>query len=105
MNWKLREARKARCWSQQEAAAEANVDTQTYARWEKGQQDPHPHNLDLLCKAFHMSAVDLGVGHLEGAIQEDEVILQSAQNGTVRTLTAEQVTYLVSLLRSGRDMK
>jgi len=38
----------------------AQVSALTYSRWEQGIQQPHPHNLDLLCKAFGMSPEKLG---------------------------------------------
>jgi transcriptional regulator with XRE-family HTH domain/tetratricopeptide (TPR) repeat protein len=69
MNLKLREARKARCWSQAEVAEKAQVDVQTYARWEKGKQQPHPHNQHLLCKAFNMSAEQLGLREYPNPVQ------------------------------------
>ncbi len=59
-NEKLRAARKQKHWSQERAAAEIKIDRKTYVRWEQGQHTPQPGTLDLACKAFGMSAEELG---------------------------------------------
>jgi transcriptional regulator with XRE-family HTH domain len=60
MNKELYTARKQNCWSQAVVSEMAQVSTLTYSRWEQGVQQPHPHNLDLLCKAFGKSPEELG---------------------------------------------
>lgn len=59
-NEKLRAARKQKRWSQERAAAEIKIDRKTYIRWEQGHHTPQPGTLDLACKAFGMSAEELG---------------------------------------------
>jgi transcriptional regulator with XRE-family HTH domain len=59
-NQKLQIARKERHWSQEQAAAAIGIDRKTYIRWEQGQSFPQPKLLDAACKAFGMSAADLG---------------------------------------------
>src|SRR5438067_1073223 len=59
-NEKLRAARIQRHWSQERAAAEIGIDRKTYVRWEQGQHTPQPGTLELVCKAFGMSAEELG---------------------------------------------
>ncbi len=60
INEKLLAARKQKRWSQERAAAEIQIDRKTYIRWEQGQHTPQPGTLDLVCKAFGMSAEELG---------------------------------------------
>ena len=64
VNEKLRGVRKLKRWSMQVASERIGVDRVTYSRWERGEQDPHPSTLDLLCRTFDMSPEDLGFGHL-----------------------------------------
>jgi len=59
-NEKLRIARQEKHWSQDRAAAEIGIDRKTYIRWENGQNYPQPGTLELACKAFGLSAEDLG---------------------------------------------
>ncbi len=59
-NDKLRMARKQRNWSQEQAAAAIRVERKTYIRWERGLNFPQPGTLDLACRAFGLSAAQLG---------------------------------------------
>jgi transcriptional regulator with XRE-family HTH domain len=59
-NQKLRQARKQRHWTQEQASARIGVAVGTYRRWESGTQLPHPSALALVCEAFNMSDCDLG---------------------------------------------
>lgn len=59
-NEKLRIARQEKHWSQDRAAAEIGIDRKTYIRWENGQNYPQPGTLGLMCRAFGLSAEDLG---------------------------------------------
>src|SRR5579875_203595 len=60
LNEKLRFARQKKHWSQNRAAAEIGIDRKTYIRWENGQNHPQPGTLELACKAFGLSAEELG---------------------------------------------
>ncbi|SRR6266487_4910628 len=57
---KLRRARKARGWTIEEAAEKVGVDWTTYSRWERGQQEPHPRNVETLERVFSTKAEELG---------------------------------------------
>ncbi len=59
-NQKLRQARKQRHWTQEQASARIGVAIGTYRRWESGTQLPHLSTLALVCEAFNMSDCDLG---------------------------------------------
>src|SRR5690348_18433442 len=59
-NVKLVQARVQQHWSQEQAAADIGVDRKTYNRWERGLSFPRPVLLDAACKAYGMSAEDLG---------------------------------------------
>src|SRR6266700_325723 len=72
-NSKLIQARMQRHWSQEQAATAINVDRKTYNRWERGLSFPRPILLDAACKAYGMSAEDLGFdAALEYAIAESQ---------------------------------
>ena len=61
INRKLQAARKAKCWSLEDAAREVRVSVATFCRWEHYQQMPHPSSMALLCKAFNVATPrDLG---------------------------------------------
>ena len=61
INRKLRDARKAKCWSLEDAAEAVGVCLQTYFRWEHRLQIPQPGSMALLCKAFGVTnPKDLG---------------------------------------------
>lgn len=61
INRKLRAARKAKCWSLEDAAREVGVSVTAFCRWEHYQQTPQPSSMALLCKAFGVaSPKDLG---------------------------------------------
>lgn len=60
-NRKLRAARKAKCWSLEEAAKEAGVSVASFHRWEHYLQTPHPSSMALLCRTFNVAnPKDLG---------------------------------------------
>lgn len=85
-NLKLQLARKQRSWSQEEAAAAVNVDRKTYIRWEKGQCFPQPKLLDAACKAFGLSAAELGFDSaFENAVVDSQARIPTAQGGLPRT--------------------
>src|SRR5215470_15546758 len=60
LNEKLRAARKHKRWSIETAAEEVGVSWVTYSRWERGEQQPHPTTLDMLCDTFGMPPGELG---------------------------------------------
>jgi transcriptional regulator with XRE-family HTH domain/predicted negative regulator of RcsB-dependent stress response len=60
LNQKLRAARKQRRWSIETAAEKVGVSWVTYSRWERGEQQPHPTTLDMLCDTFGMPPGELG---------------------------------------------
>lgn len=59
-NVKLEAARLKKHWSVAEAGERAGVSVNTFNRWERGLQKPHMATLAQLCKAFGMSAEELG---------------------------------------------
>lgn len=63
-NEKLRVVRKLKRWSMRVACERIGIDRVTFSRWERGEQQPQPSTLDLLCRTFDMSPEDLGFGHL-----------------------------------------
>lgn len=48
----LRDKRKAKGMTLEQAAEHCGVDPSTYARWERGTQFPHPKNFQLLMETF-----------------------------------------------------
>jgi transcriptional regulator with XRE-family HTH domain/tetratricopeptide (TPR) repeat protein len=71
-NEKLRTARLQRHWSQERAAANIGIDRKTYVRWEQGQHTPQPGTLEMACKAFGMTAEELGFD--TGILQERSIV-------------------------------
>lgn len=61
-NEKLIMARLKHRWSVAVASQRAGVSVNTFNRWERGLQVPQLATLDQLCKAFDMSADELGFG-------------------------------------------
>jgi transcriptional regulator with XRE-family HTH domain len=57
----LREARKARGWTQSNVAEKLGVANLTVARWEKGMTLPHAEQRKALCELFDKSASELGL--------------------------------------------
>ena len=60
INFKLYMARIEKLWTVEEAAQAAQVDIQTYRRWEHGKQIPQISSLRFLCKAFGKTPAELG---------------------------------------------
>src|SRR5215472_15487215 len=60
INERLRKARKERRWTIEEACARIGVSRTTYIRWEQGTQKPQDLLLTWACKAFNMTAEQLG---------------------------------------------
>jgi transcriptional regulator with XRE-family HTH domain len=93
------------------AAERVGVSWLTYSRWERGESKPHLSTLAMLCKAFKMSAEDLGfeqfVEHRSQKETENAVQLlasQSHQEVSIIVLTNEQAASLTALL-GGNTMK
>ena len=59
-NRKLEAARLQKRWSIAVASKKIGVSVNTFNRWERGLQRPHPQKLDQLCQAFAMSPQELG---------------------------------------------
>ena len=59
-NEMLKSARVKKSWTPQIVSELIGVSYHTYMRWEAGTQIPRPSSLDALCKAFGMSAPELG---------------------------------------------
>ena len=64
LNIQLRRARLSRYWTIAIAAEKVGVSLQTFSRWERGLQHPHPTTLQMLCTAFNMEPKELGFGNL-----------------------------------------
>lgn len=61
INRKLQAARRAKCWSLEDAAREMGVSVTAIWRWEHYQQMPHPSSMAMLCKTFNVATPrDLG---------------------------------------------
>jgi len=60
----LKRARLSCFWTIAIAAEEVGVSLQTFSKWERGLQHPHPPSLKMLCEAFHMTPEELGFGDL-----------------------------------------
>jgi tetratricopeptide (TPR) repeat protein len=57
----LRDARLELGWSLGQAAERIGVGKNTLWRWEQGQADPYPYNVRQVCKAYGLSATELGL--------------------------------------------
>ncbi|HEY7202121.1 MAG TPA: helix-turn-helix transcriptional regulator, partial [Candidatus Dormibacteraeota bacterium] len=75
-NERLVHARTSLHWSQAETARRLGVATTTYARWERGEQRPHPGQVRRLEVIFDRPAEDLGFGH--ASLAEPELAAASA---------------------------
>jgi transcriptional regulator with XRE-family HTH domain len=60
VNEKLRAARLAAKWTQEETADLAKISRVTYLRIEQGIQQPQEYTIDQLCALFKRSREDLG---------------------------------------------
>ena len=58
---KLVEARAKKCWTLEKAAEEIGVSKGSLLNWEKGKTRPFAYNVELLCKAYGMTAEELGL--------------------------------------------
>ncbi len=85
MNERLRQERKSRHWSVDEAARHIGVSRLTYMRWEQGTQTPHGSSLRMACEAFDLSAEQLGLGGPEMGRE------QSIQTAKFLTLTTHEL--------------
>jgi transcriptional regulator with XRE-family HTH domain len=55
----VRDARRKRGWTIEDAAEALGVDTSTYQRWESGTQTPHPANLARITQVFDLADVTI----------------------------------------------
>jgi transcriptional regulator with XRE-family HTH domain len=60
VNTRLRNARLARGWTQEQTADRAKIGRTTYIRLEQGTQQPHESTMKLLCEIFGLSPQELG---------------------------------------------
>lgn len=65
----LRIARARRGWTLEQAAEHIGVGRNTLCRWEQGQAVPYPYNIHRICKAYGMTAMELGLE--KGAVAEE----------------------------------
>src|SRR5579864_2974445 len=72
INERLRKARKERRWTIEEACARIGVSRTTYIRWEQGTQRPQDLLLTWACKAFNMTAEQLGFAEWPGQAGKTE---------------------------------
>lgn len=79
-NEMLKSARVKKSWTPQFVSELIGVSYHTYMRWEAGTQIPRSASLDALCKAFGMSAPELGFAfQVEAAVSGSRLV--SAQSG------------------------
>jgi transcriptional regulator with XRE-family HTH domain len=107
-NNRLRAAREEKIWTQEEAAAVIGVDTQTYWRWENGEQRPRSYALRKLREVFGKTTDELGFGDAPmQAIQNEDQQLPEERafqaNSSIITLNEEQVAALLAFFRLGED--
>lgn len=61
VNQLLRAARKARGWTQRDAARELDVCVRTVMRWESGESHPSPYYVGELISLYHKTSDELGL--------------------------------------------
>src|SRR5437867_1822456 len=82
-NYQLQAARAQRMWTQDEAAAKVGVDTQTFWRWENGEQKPRAYSLRKLCEVFGLSAEELGFGRSSKDVDHAQRIEEALPEGKI----------------------
>jgi transcriptional regulator with XRE-family HTH domain len=108
-NERLRKARKERRWTIEEACERIGVSRTTYIRWEQGTQKPQDLLLTWACKAFNMTAEQLGFAEWpdrrgKPESQETTIAFPAAQNmqpeqsSPVIRLTREQAEWIAKFL-------
>lgn len=61
-NWRLRQARESRSWTQRDVADQIDLlDVRTLRRWESGEASPSPRYRARLCELFVMNVKELGL--------------------------------------------
>lgn len=58
--YSIRNSTAKKHWSLSEASRRVGISVNTFNRWERGLQKPQMATLSQLCKAFEMSAEELG---------------------------------------------
>jgi len=79
-NIRLREAREAKNWSQQDLTEKMNVGPGSVGRWERGETFPSAYNRRKLCELFQLDADGLGLkkeSYNKADIQEETEIAPS----------------------------
>jgi tetratricopeptide (TPR) repeat protein/DNA-binding XRE family transcriptional regulator len=94
-NEMLRSARIKKSWTPQFVSGLIGVSYHTYTRWEAGMQIPRPASLDALCKAFGMSAPELGFAFQVEAAVSGRRPTSGQSNAPLMTPQVEADTILV----------
>lgn len=83
-NYRLKQARELRGWSQAKVAELIGTDATTVSRWERGIFSPTPYFREKLCVLFEKNAEELGLLETSQPAQQPE-----HTTGTARTAGAE----------------
>ena len=83
MNTKLKAARMAAGWTQEETADRAGIGRVTYVRTELENQHPHEDTIRRLCELFGHSREELGFPHEK-----------SKRNVTIRIVSTKRSSHL-----------
>ncbi len=108
-NHRLRDARQAHRWSQQEVADRVGTTSNTVSRWELGQTTPGPYFRARLCALFGASAQELGlIEYVSPPLNASEEAHEEPASTHVSSTTGDElVLWTVPSLRNphftGRD--
>jgi transcriptional regulator with XRE-family HTH domain len=83
-NYRLKQARELRGWSQAKVAELIGTDATTVSRWERGIFSPTPYFREKLCVLFEKNAEELGLLETSQPSQQPE-----HATGSARTAGAE----------------
>lgn len=70
---KLKNIRKQKGWSQEQASDYLKISQSSYARMENGESHSWASHLDIICKVFEINPEEL--------VKNDNMVLNSGQNG------------------------
>ena len=88
-NLKLKQARLAKIWTLERASREVGVHVTTYNGWELGLHHPHLTTLEMLCKAFGVTAEAIGFAE---QIPEEHLTPEPSPLPVSSLILAEYVT-------------
>ena len=103
----LRSARLAKQWTEEFVCGQVGVKLKTYIRWETGLQIPRLASLEVLCRIFSMSVVELGfLESLPDASpsQQDVEQVPVDDTSTYEDILVDRECWLRSLLCAGRSI-